>query len=111
MSFAAGTLLHVVVVLEFLYFFMYAYFSSWFWPFCLKSMQGSWPANMVVSIAWRSITALWSFAFGILLGGGEIELKFFVISLIVFVVSWGSLWPHPLGHGSYGVPSLSRCVG
>ena len=61
-----------------------------------------------MSIACRSSTALCSFAFGTLLGGGDIELKFFVINLMVFVVSLGSWWPHPFGQGSYGFPSWSR---
>ena len=37
---------------------------------------------MVVSIAWRSITALCNFAFGILLGGGEMELIFLLLVLL-----------------------------
>ena len=71
-------------------------------------MHGSCPARMVASIAWRSMTALCNFAFGMLLGGGDMELNFFVISLIVFEVSVGSWWPHPFGQGSYGFPSRSR---
>ena len=54
------------------------------------------------------MTALCNFAFGMLLGGGEMELKFFVTSLIVFEVSFGSWWPHPFGQGSYGFPSWSK---
>ena len=56
-------------------------------------MHGSCPARMVALIACRSMTALCNFAFGILLGGGDMELKFFVTSLIVFEVSFGSWWP------------------
>ena len=90
--------------------FMYACFNSCVRPFCLKSMQGSWPAKIPASSVCRSIIALYNFTLGVLSMGGDIELKFFVNRRTVFVVSVGILCPQPFGHGSYLFPSLSRYV-
>ena len=76
----------------------------------MKSIHGSCPASIPASCVYRSIIALWSFAFGDLSGGGDIELNFFVKRRTVLVVSVGSLYSQPFGHGLYLFPSESRCV-
>ena len=58
----------------------------------------------------RSRTALRNYTLGVSFGF-DIELKFFVMRRTVFVVSSGKLCPHPLGHGSYVLPSLSVYIG
>ena len=109
-STAAGQALQDVVVLDDLNFVMNEYFISCVCPFCLKSIQGSCPAKIATSSLWRSNTALPSFTLGVSFCG-DMELKFFVKSRTVLVVSCGRLCPHLLGHGSYEFPSLSVYIG
>ena len=89
---------------------MKEYFISCICPFCLKSMQGSWPANIVVSSLCKSNTALHNFTLGVSFCG-DMEVKLFVNRRTVFVVSCGRLCPHPLGHGLYVFLSFSVYIG
>ena len=74
-SVAVETALHVVVVLELLNFFMYAYFISCCYPLSLKSIQGSWQRSKPNPYLWSWLTPFVSLGLHVLLVC-EMELNF-----------------------------------